>query len=125
MYTKHSARQKLDARGPRFAIWVELGRDSAQVIYADTATQAEKIRERELAEWSHNEQRVQLHPPAGSVSLTEAARERETAKAAFNEKTAILKAAALQALEEGRAEAEVAREARVDRMTIRSWAGKR
>ena len=125
MYTKHSAQQKLDARGPRWAIWIELARDSAQVVYADTAPQAEKIRAHHLADWSYNEQRVQLHPPAGSVTLAEAASERETAKAAFNEKTAILKALALQALEEGRAEAEVAREARVDRMTIRSWAGKR
>ncbi|MFF8100205.1 hypothetical protein ACF07S_10575 [Streptomyces sp. NPDC016640] len=125
MYTKHAARQELDARGPRYAIWVELGKDEAQVIYADTATQAEKIRERRLAEYSGNEQRVQLHPPAASISLTDAAGEREKVKVELAEKTAALKAVALQALEDGRAEAEVAREARVDRMTIRSWAGKR
>jgi hypothetical protein len=125
MYTKHAARRQLDARGPRYAIWVELGKDEAQVIYADTATQAEKIRENRLADYSGNEQRVQLYPPAGSVSLADAASERETVKALLAEKTAILKAVALQALEEGRSEVEVAREARVDRMTIRSWAGKR
>jgi len=125
MSAKRDAQKKLDARGPRWAIWIELDRDSAQVIYADTADRAEKLREHHLAEWSYNEQRVQLHLPAGSVSLTEAANEREEAKTAFNEKTAILKAVALQALEDGRAEAEVARGARVDRMTIRSWAGKR
>lgn len=125
MYTKHEARLQLDARGPRYAIWVELGKDSAQVIYADTATQAEKVRENRLAEYSGNEQRVQLHPPAGSISLTDAASEREKVKEALAEKTAFVKALALQALEGGRAEAEVAREARVDRMTIRSWAGKR
>jgi|SRR5687768_2189061 len=125
MYTKHAARQELDARGPRYAVWVELGKDEAQVIYADTATQAETIRENRLAEYSGNEQRVRLYPPAVSVSLTEAASEREQAKKVFSEKTAYVKALALQALEGGRAEAEVAREARVDRMTIRSWAGKR
>lgn len=125
MYTTHAARHQLDARGPRWAIWIELGKDSAQVVYADTATQAEKTYERHLADWSNNPQRVQLHPPAGLVTLNDAATDRDKAKTVLAEKTAILKAVALQALEEGRTEAEVAREARVDRMTIRSWAGKR
>src|SRR6266403_2258730 len=125
MSDKRDAQKKLDNRGPRWAIWIELDRNSAQVIYADTADHAEKIHEHHLDQRSRNQQRVQLHPPTGSVTLGEAADEREGAKSVFDEKTAILKAVVLQALDEGRAEAEVAREARVDRMTVRSWAGKR
>ncbi len=66
-----------------------------------------------------------MHAPAGSVDLAELGRVRSEARRALDEKTTILRAAVLRALEDGRAEAEVAREAGVDRMTVREWAGKR
>jgi hypothetical protein len=124
MAAKHSARQQLAERGPRWAIWIETGRHHAEVHYADTAAQAEKLREIHLADWSHNEQRVQLYPPAEAMSLGRAASQRLKAETAFKKKTAILKTVVLQALAQGRSEAEVARSAGVDRMTIRAWAGK-
>lgn len=65
-----------------------------------------------------------VDPPVGSIDLAKLGRERMDAKRAFEEKTAILRAGVLRALGEGRAEAEVARTAGVDRMTVRKWAGK-
>jgi hypothetical protein len=59
------------------------------------------------------------------MDLAKLGQERRDAQRALDEKTAILKAAVLRALEKGRAEAEVARTAGVDRMTVRKWAGKR
>jgi DNA-binding CsgD family transcriptional regulator len=56
--------------------------------------------------------------------LEDAGRARAEAQNALDEKTKELKTEVLRALAEGRAEAEVARAAGIDRMTVRKWAGK-
>jgi DNA invertase Pin-like site-specific DNA recombinase len=57
--------------------------------------------------------------------FAELGRARPEARRDFDEKTSILRAAVLRAVEENRAEAEIAREAGIDRMTVREWSGKR
>lgn len=118
------AHQRVKERGPRWAVWGQIRQGEARVDYADTADQAEMIRE-----WFENPDgcgyyQVRVHAPDGSVNLATLGRERADAKRKFDEATAVLRAGVLRALEEGRAEAEVARTAGVDRMTVRKWAGK-
>ncbi|MEU3455551.1 hypothetical protein ABZ671_18415 [Micromonospora sp. NPDC006766] len=121
MYVKAVAWDRVKDRGPRWAVYGQLRPQEARTEYADTAERAEKIRE-DFEEKGYYQ--VQVHPPVGSVDLAKLGRERTDAKRVLDEKTAILRAGVLRALEEGRAEAEVARTAGVDRQTVRKWAGK-
>ncbi len=107
-------------RGPRYAITGSLSRGLGRIIYADTA-EAAKRAEAQL-DGCHD---IHIYPPEGSVDLGLLGRARHDAKTAFDEATATLRAGVLRALEDGRAEAEVARAAGVDRMTVRAWAGKK
>lgn len=116
-----NANRMVQERGPRYCIVGTIQRGSFYVAYSDTAEGAE--RQREFAEESDYYQ-ITVHPPEGSIDLVALGRARKDAKRKFDEATAILRAGVLRALEEGRAEAEVARQAGVDRMTVRSWAGK-
>lgn len=59
-----------------------------------------------------------------ATDLTAAGEDLRAARARLGEATETARAAALRALDEGRAEAEVARVLGVDRMTVRKWAGK-
>jgi hypothetical protein len=122
MYPLTEARQQVDARGPRYAVIGKIRSDEARTEYADTGEQAERIRREFEQEWGYYQ--VHVYPPDGSLDLTSLATERRRAQTAEREATAKLRAGVLRALEAGRAEAEVARQAGVDRMTVRSWAGK-
>jgi uncharacterized MAPEG superfamily protein len=62
---------------------------------------------------------------AGTEAELEAlARRRADAERNLNEAIRQLRAAVLRALADGQSEAAVSRDARVDRMTVRRWAGK-
>ncbi|MGK5737231.1 hypothetical protein [Micromonospora sp. URMC 103] len=117
-----TAHQQISERGPRWAVSGSVRQGEIRAEYADTAERAEQIRKDFEENWGYYQ--VRVHPPVGSVDLAKLGRERAEAKRVFDEKTAILRAGVLRALEEGRAEAEVARTAGVDRMTVRKWAGK-
>lgn len=121
MYSRDTAWQQVQERGPRYAVYGNLRPGEAQTMYAVTAELAEEIREDFEGRGYYQ---VKVWPPAGSVDLAKLGRERAEAKRTFDEKTAILRAGVLRALEEGRAEAEVARTAGIDRQTVRTWAGK-
>jgi DNA-directed RNA polymerase specialized sigma24 family protein len=109
------------ARGPRWAVIGRVRSNEDVGDYEDTAELAERRAEkyRELGYYQ-----VQVYPAVGSVDLRTLGEARRNAKEAYDEATAILRAGVLRALEENRSEAEIARTAGVDRMTVRSWAGK-
>lgn len=121
MFSKTTAWQRVQERGPRYAVMGGIRPDEAETRYADTGEQAERVRDIMLESRYRN---VQVYPPDGSVDLARLGRDRAEAKRVFDEQTAILRAGALRALEDGRAEAEVARTAGVTRKTVRRWAGK-
>lgn len=121
MYSNTAAHDMVDDRGPRFAVRGSIRPGESYFSYADTAEQAEKIREHCEASGYYQ---IRVYPPAGSVDLGKLGRDRAAAQRVLEEKTQVLRAGVLRALEEGRAEAEVARTAGVDRMTVRKWAGK-
>jgi DNA-binding NarL/FixJ family response regulator len=121
MLTMTQALKMIDERGPRYAVYGQIRSREAITKYAPSADLAEKYREQFEQD---GYRQVKVLPPEGSVDLEKLGRERADARRIFNEKTQILQAAVLRALEDGRAEAEVARAAGVDRMTVRSWAGK-
>lgn len=123
MHTNERARQQVAERGPRWAVYGQIRPGEAIVQYADTAEAAEQLRD-EFEAGGRGYHQVKVHPPVGSIDLAELGRERADAKRLYDEKNAIVRAGVLRALEDGRAEAEVARTAGVDRMTVRKWAGK-
>lgn len=121
MYTLNEALQMVNNRGPRFAVIGSIRQGEAYATYAPTGEAAEKIADnfRERCYYQ-----VRVHPPQGSVDLAALGRDRSDAVQRLSEATEILKAAVHRAVEEGRAEAEIARTAGIDRMTVRSWLGK-
>lgn len=121
MYTNTEARSRVANRGPRYAVYGQIRQGEAITTYADTAERAERVREQYEETGYYT---IKVHPPEGSINLAGLGATRNAAKVAFDEATSILKAGVLRALEEGRAEAEIARTAGVDRMTVRTWAGK-
>lgn len=110
-----------DERGPRYVVSAQVRGGEWCAGYADTADVAEATRVR-LDEEGYRT--VKVMAPEGAVDLEALGRTRRLAKEALDEAAAVLRAGVLRALEEGRAEAEVARAAGVDRMTVRTWAGK-
>lgn len=60
-----------------------------------------------------------------NVDLADLGHRRREARAALDTATEALRAGVLRALEGGMPEAEAARRAGVDRMTVRKWQGKR
>lgn len=124
--------EQIDARGPRFAVVGSIRPGEKRLEYWYTAEQAEKARESFTETWGYYQ--VRVYPPIGAINLDALGQERIDAKRVFDEKTSILRAAVLRSLEgftdengteiPPRSEAEVARVAGVDRMTVRAWAGK-
>lgn len=109
-------------RGPRWFISATIRRDEFIAGYAVTADAAEAEAERLRAD---NYRQIRVTPPDGSVDLRQLGLEREQAQRALDDVMQRLRARVLTALrDEDRAEAEVARAAGVDRMTVRKWAGK-
>lgn len=110
-----------EARGPRWAVTGTIRQGEHTGAYADTGEGAEAVRARYEQTGYYQ---VQVYPPQGSVDLSALGQARAAAKVAYDEATAILRAGVLRALEEDRDETEVARTAKVDRQTVRAWAGK-
>lgn len=109
-------------RGARYAIIGTIRPGSFCVEYADTGDKAEAAADNLRDHWGYYQ--VHIYPPVGGVDLAALGVARERAKHAFAEATEKLRAAVLRALADDRAEAEVARSARVTRKTVRQWAGK-
>jgi DNA-directed RNA polymerase specialized sigma24 family protein len=121
----NEAARMIAQRGPRWAVQIGLRGGKRNVHFADTAERAEEIYSRHIEEGGYLLTYTQVYPPAGSVGLAALGLARRDAKGAYEEATSVLRAAVLRAVEEGRSEAEIAREAGVDRMTVRTWCGKR
>lgn len=125
MFGQKTALRRIEQRGPRYAVYGVIRAGEARTEYADTAEQAERIRASFEDPRDCGYRQVKVHPPEGSVDLAALGQARAKAKATFDEATAVLRAAVLRALEQpGSSEVQVAREAGVDRMTVRKWAGK-
>jgi hypothetical protein len=121
MHTLTNALKMIAERGPRFAVKGSIRPNEARVEYAATGERAEQIADRLRAEGHYQ---VQVYTPEGSIDLTKLGKGLADARELVRERTEILKAAVHRAHEDGRAEAEIARQAGVDRMTVRSWLGK-
>lgn len=119
--TNYKAMEEVAGRGPHYAVIGNIRPGEARVLKTAYPELAEKFRDEFIANGYYQ---VRVFPPIGAVDLAELAKERGRAIEVEREVTARLRAAALRALEEGRAEAEVARTAGIDRMTMRAWAGK-
>lgn len=109
------------ARGPRWAVSATIRPGEHRIDYCLTRDSADATAERLRAEKHYQ---VKVHPPAGEVDLAKLGRDRADASVVLAERTSILRAAVLRALEAGDSEVSVARTAGVDRMTVREWAGK-
>lgn len=108
-------------RGPRFAVHGTIRGGEFDTQFADTAAKAEEVAERMREDGRRN---VRIHLPkeadfGGIASEFKAARDR------LNEATELARAAAHRMTDMGISESETARQLGVDRMTVRSWLGKR
>ncbi|WP_431935762.1 hypothetical protein [Micromonospora sp. RP3T] len=110
-------------RGPRWLVGGTIRPGEHDVRYADTADAAERLRDEMNTRGLYQ---VRVDPPVGAVDLVKLGRDRTDARRVFDEKTAILRAGVLRALEQGtHNESSAAREAGVTRDTIRTWLGKK
>lgn len=111
-------------RGPRYLVTADIERATYAAKYEDTADAAEATFDRYAAD-GHKNARVHLPDVPGlDIDLRKYGRDRAEALRVAEEKTSILRAAVLRAIEAGRSEAEVARSAGIDRGTVRDWLGK-
>lgn len=120
-----TAEKMIAERGPRYVVQVGIRRGEVLIYYADTAERAETLYDRYVSEGGYQLTYTKVIPPRESVDLAQLGRDRQDAKRRFDEATDILRAGVLRAIEGGRSEHEIARQAGVDRMTVRSWQGKR
>jgi hypothetical protein len=109
------------ARGPRWAVSATIRPNEHRVDYCLTRDAAD-ARAEQLRGEKHYQ--IQVHPPEGEVDLARLGQDRADASVVLAERTAVLRAGVLRALEAGDSEVSVARTAGVDRMTVREWAGK-
>ena len=113
-------------RGARYCVTATIRQGEFAYSYADTGDAAEKISDDYQETWGYRS--IRIHPPVFDVDLaaelTKLGRERADLKQAEREVTAKLRATVLRAAEHSFAEADIARRANVDRMTVRKWLGK-
>lgn len=118
--------QAINDRGGRYCITGTIRPNEYAYLYTDTSEQAEKTREDFEENWHYRQ--VRIHPPTVDMDVaTELAKlgaQRRDLRAAEREATAKLRAMVLRAAARGFAEADIARRADVDRMTVRKWVGK-
>lgn len=126
--TRTENRELINQRGPRYCVSADITGhrgNHGHVLYAETAEKAEEMREKWDDEGGYQNIKVHLPDIAGfDINLAGYGRARKEALAKAAEATEILKAAVQRAADVGRAEAEIARAAEVDRMTVRAWLGK-
>lgn len=124
MISIKSMTRMVTERGPRYAVTATIRGGEFAAAYALDAEAAEQRFEQYKSEGCRD---IKVHVPdvpAFDIDLVAYGRDRTQAQTVLAEKTEILRAAVLRAAELGRAEAEIARSAGVDRMTVRSWLGK-
>jgi DNA-directed RNA polymerase specialized sigma24 family protein len=116
----------LEDRGARYCITGTIRPGEFAYSYADTGEQAEKIRVNYQDNWRYYNLRI--HPPVFdedlAAELTKLGEKRAELKRTEQEVTSKLRATVLRAAEHSFAEADIARRANVDRMTVRKWLGK-
>lgn len=117
-----AATRFVNDRGPRYAVVGSVRKGEYVGYYSDTATGADIFEENLRANGGYYQ--IKVTPPNGSIDLAELGRDRQAAKRAYDEATAVLRAGVLRALEAGRSEREIAQQAVVSRDTIRDWQGK-
>lgn len=115
-----------EQRGPRHLVSGRVDGGVYRAQYAATASEAEQIAD----EYENDGLKgINVYAPADVSALIDIAEdlgsERQALKAQEREVTDKLRAACLRLLEQGAAETAVAAAAQVDRMTVRSWQGKR
>jgi DNA invertase Pin-like site-specific DNA recombinase len=108
-------------RGPRYAVTGTIRGGEFDAEFADTAARAEEIAEKMREDGRRN---VRLHLPQESDFWTIAS-EFKRARDQLAAATELARAAAHRMTDLGISEAETARQLGVDRMTVRSWLGKR
>jgi hypothetical protein len=114
----------LGDRGPRYVVVGTIRAGEFATQYTLTSDAAEKIFKMYQDDGYRN---VKVHVPdvpGVNIDLRWYGLELTEARRVVEEKTEILRAAVLRAAEAGRAEAEIARVAGIDRMTVRKWLGK-
>lgn len=120
-----TADKMIAERGPRYVVQVGVRRGELLIHYADTAERAESLYDKYVNEGGYQLAYTKVIPPQGSIDLAGLGRVRTEALRKAQEATDILRAGVLRATEAGRSEHEIARQAGVDRMTVRNWLGKR
>lgn len=117
--------QAVNDRGARYCVTGTIRGGEFTYRYADTSERAEEIRE---AYTSQHYRSVRVHPPTFDMDVTaeleKLGAERAQLKQAEQETTSKLRATVHRAAARGFAEADIARRAGVDRMTVRKWLGK-
>lgn len=118
--------QAIEDRGGRYCVTATIRPNEYAYSYADTGEQAEKIRDDYQDNWHYRQ--IRIHPPTVDMDVAQElaalGTERSRLRAAEREATAKLRAMVLRAAARGLAEADIARRAEVDRMTVRKWLGK-
>lgn len=125
-YDQAEINQAVAARAARYCITGTIRRGEKTYTYASTSEIAEQIRKSYEEDWHYYA--VRIHPPVEDMDVAaELARlgeQRATLKRQERETTEQLKATVLRAAERDFAEADIARRANIDRMTVRTWLGK-
>jgi hypothetical protein len=116
------AQDQIAQRGPRFAVVGTIRKDEVRLVLAPSAELAEKAAQSMRED---NLRNVRLHLPQSDVDYARIGRELTEARARVTELLALARAAALRAVEAGLSEVETGHQLGVDRMTVRSWLGKR
>lgn len=118
--------QAINDRGARYCVTGTIRGGEFAYTYADTGEMAEKTRAKYQDELHYRN--IRIHPPVFDVDvaneLAKLGAEREELRKAEREVTAKLRATVLRASERSFAEADIARRAGIDRMTVRKWLGK-
>lgn len=116
----------IEERGARYCITGIIRGGEFTYRYASTSEQAETIREDFTEKQKYRQ--VRVHPPVFDMDVAEElsklGNERAELKRAEREVTDKLRATVHRAAARGLAEADIARRADVDRMTVRKWLGK-
>lgn len=112
---------KARERGPRYAVTGTIRGGEFDATFTDTAEQAEATAEKMRENGRRN---VRLHLPQ-EADFGTIARDFQKARDELARTTELARAAAHRMTDMGISEAETARQLGVDRMTVRSWLGKR
>lgn len=127
MYSHEALNKAIAERGARYIVTGTIRTGEFAYDYADSGERAEKIRVDYEETWRYHQ--VRIIPPEADMDLAHEletlGQERKRLRSAEREVTARLRATSIRAHEHEFAEADIARRANIDRMTVRDWLGKR